>query len=742
MVSISKHPPLISQGKEPVVSPLTVDKLDSPTVSEFGALLVNEVMSPLAVGGHSVLAGDHQFFLNQCTPTHVPNAVPKTCIGSGIIRTAGTSGVSGISPLLRTGDVGLCTGTCSLKGAPWQSLVTCKVTIVDAGQERGTRTPTPSTLNSTEESADHPDVVCLLPMQNQIVVLTVDEYQDVCRSAEPLEALARKLAETRRHQQTSHQDLADAIQDGPDAVEAAKLKLKCADEAACKAVNNLKEGLRLGDGDLTEVLGHKGRKRTYTHSKQNGLLKRTYPIEVDIREKRALRNSRGEFDRKKIQKAVSKVKIKVKGPKYESELVNWIPQWAEDLNRAFVTFEMDGARRHKPDARYGSGHHVAVARLLSQAYKVVLPDLTDPWELQVSAEGFVKFSAFEADAFFTWYPLTRDGVRARFHAPLFKHPLDFGIFAIDITGNVSIGAIASLALALKTGVSKKEKTAGIFITADAFGGVKAEISASCVLKWKAPHEAEFGELGVVNSALMGAAGAGAGVTFKFGFDPTRKGKFTVRVKGQLVWGVGGGGELGFEVDIVHLWALILFAHHSVKEADFSPVEILKDHFGFIEIELESEFRKTLEALEGWVIGTKTTLEEAGSDLGHALDFWTRPWNLFEPATLIEQIPIKVDELKSSLPNVKARLLELLCEEERFTNEAGRSRAISTILAYTDREGELEQVMIALSPKAQPRTAENGRRYLLAHGGTGADSLRAWIARKPSSEISTPAENVS
>ncbi|MEJ6474718.1 hypothetical protein [Pseudoalteromonas piscicida] len=511
---------------------------------------------------------------------------------------------------------------------------------------------------SVEESEDQQEIIdfIYIPEDNSFIAVTqsladiLEQEMEVLNP--PLEQLKQALA---GQQDPSKQD--DQVID------------------AKKALNETLKPLVSGPtaNKITEVIGFKGRKYTYVRSDKIANHTRRYKIDTDIRNGRRFSDANGNLDRSKLNKALkndlSKLKVNFK---YDKKLVDTYTtiwgEWARELNK-----DLKIKRFEKSDYFDAS----AEARLMRYTHGAGIAANFSPKDgvFSFQADGKVDFAVGEAKAAISGYFPNKKGYEFRFMMPLKntakEREINLGAIRLNATialfgyAGAKLQAAANIGCTVRQGKMMLEGLTPEQVKAlsradrkfepvkgelSAFAGVSAGCELTGALQWDNPEKtgkSSFCDLAKLGGKAEGAFGAGARAGCYIGYED---GRFMLRAKLGLIWGVGAGGELVCEIGVDEIVTLAQFVYHQLKNNDY-------DYLAFIQ---EDAFKVLYKAVSMHIATGNEIFNFIGYSVRQVDTWWRGTVLIHERAKdMMDNILQKPEMLKFTVPEAKGAMLNLL-----------------------------------------------------------------------------------
>lgn len=500
---------------------------------------------------------------------------------------------------------------------------------------------------------------------------------------------------------------------------------------------------------LTEITRFAGRKATLVPKGKVRRHWRTYTLDADI-EKRSRKHdligADGRLSTTKLLNRMKKQFEKKSGLQFEMPVADSVSggltAWAEAFNNRPETLLFEGRDaegnalvKTTLDAqlqRYSAGYTLAAdfkpasgrfgihakarAELVAAEGRIdvegYFPDDAG-WPLQVSLplpDGGRK----EADL---------GAIRARLKLALHGYAGASASLSADIEFSVEQGRVLLRGVEEPQALQKQDpKFEPVATGASAFIGVRAGCEAGGALEWDNPQYRQRGRgwraLAAVGADANLSFGAGAEAEFTISYE---RGKFYIRAKAGAVFGVGCGGDLAFTVHADHIYELVMFVYHKLKNEDFDRLQFMEE-FAF-------EVLYRLFLFELWKGEKLAEMYESGVD---ALNAW---WNnlvmeikddeLRRQAgqTLASNINARPELLLYATPEAKGHMLAVLCHTSLFSFEEEQEEAILAVLGTLQSLRDYHETLEHLTFGAEKITVEEGRRIL--HGILDGREHRAW-----------------
>ncbi|KZN62804.1 hypothetical protein N473_17985 [Pseudoalteromonas luteoviolacea CPMOR-1] len=365
-------------------------------------------------------------------------------------------------------------------------------------------------------------------------------------------------------------------------------------------LNKALKPLVMGPGvnKLTEIIGYKGNKYTYVLSDKVANHTRKYKIDTDIRDGRRFSNDKGELDKNKLVQALKNDLTKLKTSfKFDFKLIEnnvtiW-GDWAKELNKnlSIKGFEKSDYFDASADARLMRFTHGA---------SIALKFSKNDGVFALQGDYKADFAVAEGKAQLRGYAPSKHGYEVKFMMPLknssAKTEVNLGRLRLNMSLAVTGYAGANLQAAFNLGysytqgkmmlnaLSDEELSAikkadqefiPVKLGVEVFAGVSVGGEVSGALQWDNPEKKQrpgFCDLAKFGSKITGSLGLGASRAFYIEYDA---GKFLMKLKASLVWGVGVGGEFVCEVGGDELITLAQFVYHQLKNKDYDYLSFIQ-----------------------------------------------------------------------------------------------------------------------------------------------------------------------
>ncbi|WP_369600683.1 type VI secretion system tip protein TssI/VgrG [Hahella sp. SMD15-11] len=351
---------------------------------------------------------------------------------------------------------------------------------------------------------------------------------------------------------------------------------------------------------ITEVWGGWGRKFTYVRSDVLRNHIRRYKLDVDVRNGRKFSHPDGRLDPAKLRKALTEgVRKKVSELSQGSVKFEYKADLVERKTVALTKMQLliNAEANHDP---FGTRtwNASAAAQLVRYAYGAGLALTANPREgFSLKMDGFVSLTWAEGKATLEGYLPNESGQPVELNLPTKQgtpKPLRLGTYRV--LAKISASGYAGSKLQLTAdaactleqgrlmlrGLSSEEarelrRKDKFFTPAKAeingFAGISAGIECMGSLQWdnpeiQKPGKPDSGWCDLAALGLEGNASVGAGVTAGF-YVSYEEGKFRIRAKAGVVWGVGAGGDIGATVDTSQILTLAQYVYHQLKDNDYN-----------------------------------------------------------------------------------------------------------------------------------------------------------------------------
>jgi len=507
---------------------------------------------------------------------------------------------------------------------------------------------------------------------------------------------------------------------------------------------------------ITEIVGYKGRKYTYVRSDKIANHVRSYRLDTDIRNGHRFSDKDGRLNKSKLKEALKNDVSKLKTSfKFDKKLIDTYTavwgDWAQELNKdlSIKGFEKNDYFDASAEAqlmRYTHGSSVAATFNPTDGVFALQGDFQ------------VDFAVGEAKAAMSGYFPNKTGYELTFSMPLKNSTEEkiinigavrlaasisaFGYAGAKLQGSVNLGCTVNQGKLMIDGLNYTEQQAmqqkdttfqPVKAEVNAFVGASAGCEATGAIQWDNPEKAgksSFCDLAKLGSNIKGSLGVGAEAGFYIGYDA---GKFILRAKAGLVWGVGVGGELVCEVGVDEIVTLAQFVYHQLKNNDY-------DYLAFIQ---PLAFKVLYKAV-GMHIATGQVIADFIGKTTVQIDSWWQNKVLIHDrvediAQRIQKVP---DMLKFTVPEAKGAMLHLLANPnlasladlDSYTwsglNEQ-RESAIITILKHVLCTEELDEVLQHMGRGGANCTREAGLAQLNSIlDGTQQREFDAWQRTLP------------
>lgn len=396
--------------------------------------------------------------------------------------------------------------------------------------------------------------------------------------------------------------------------------------------------------------------------------------------------------------------------------------WLTDINKGLEKRREIGGQLPDDQITWDTDYKAQLLRYYASSQGGLETSLK---ELQINAayNGKVQISLVEGYASATYYCPNRAGYHAQIQLERCK--LDFGYLRGHITfeasGFVGASLLGSAAIGLRFDqesktlrvspqeVSKDRKQSGAKASVEAFAGLQASGKATGGLSWRNPEEGEFKELFAIGVGFTGAAGIGAKGDFLLTYNE-ETGKIQFRIKGQLVIGLGLGGEVVGSVGVVNHWQFVTFVYHQLNNNDFSYLEFMDDGC------FNAYTGLVLMAIEG--VGD--ALLTVGDGVEALVDLFQAASDYYEERELAEQkaetmatnILAKPKILKFAPPEAVGAMLYVLSDSFWLSREELQEDAIIVLLENCQSKEEFRKVISRITPEGKKNSYEAGRERLL------------------------------
>ena len=313
---------------------------------------------------------------------------------------------------------------------------------------------------------------------------------------------------------------------------------------------------------------------------------RTYPLRTSADlgrgQKSFIKNNKIDWDEFKSQYKASNISRKLK-----SEMP-WVGDWIKSCNKDVVMLKFATACNTEIDAGISAqlnfsaeAQFLRAATSLSWTYEYDLKK----GRLSTKIDGGVYATLAEAKSTAS-FMAPRNGITLRL-ADIY-----LGVIRASITVAGSAGVGAAIAGSLFIDVDASGKTISKLpstirsirstepgsvadlsglpggkagVSGSAFAGVSVDASIAGALEWKSPEvvngkENEFKALASIKPGLSATAGIGGELEYYFDFTD---GVFRIFCKAALCIGIGGKGNIGFEVDTNQIGNFMVCAYHQV-----------------------------------------------------------------------------------------------------------------------------------------------------------------------------------
>ncbi len=502
-------------------------------------------------------------------------------------------------------------------------------------------------------------------------------------------------------------------------------------------------------GNITEVIAFRGRKATLVPKGKVRRHWRTYTLDADIRNRRRKDDIIGADGRLSTTRLLNRMKKQFEeqsGFRFEMPVADSVngglTAWAEAFNarpetllfesrdaegNALVKTTLDAqlqrysagytlATDFKPAAGRFGIHARARAELVAAEGRInvegYFPD-DGGWSLQVSlplTDGGRK----EADL---------GAIRAKLELALYGYAGASASLSADIEFTVEQGKVLLRGVEEPQLLQKQDpKFEPVATGASAFAGVRAGCEAKGALEWDNPQYRQRGRgwRALAAVGLDGHIDAGAGAEAEFEISYAN-GKFYIRAKAGAVFGVGCGGDLAFTIHADHIYELVMFVYHKLKNEDFDRLQFMTE-FAFEVLyqlflfelwkgeKLAEMYEAGFKTLTDWWLGLQRELEENSKRQEAAQQ-------------LASNINAKPELLLYATPEAKGHMLAVLCHTSLFSFEEEQEEAILTVLGTLQSLRDYHETLEHLTFGAEKIPVEEGRRIL--HGILDGREHYAW-----------------
>ena len=349
---------------------------------------------------------------------------------------------------------------------------------------------------------------------------------------------------------------------------------------------------------------------------------RTYPLRTSADlgrgQKSFIKNNKIDWDEFKSQYKASNISRKLK-----SEMP-WVGDWIKSCNKDVVMLKFAAACNTEIDAGISAqlnfsaeAQFLRAATSLSWTYEYDLKK----GRLSTKIDGGVYATLAEAKSTAS-FMAPRNGITLRL-ADIY-----LGVIRASITVAGSAGVGAAITGSLFIDVDASGKTISKLpstirsirstepgsvadlsglpggkagVSGSAFAGVSADASIAGALEWKSPEvvngkENEFKALASIKPGLSATAGIGGELEYYFDFTD---GVFRIFCKAALCIGIGGKGNIGFEVDTNQIGNFMVCAYHQVCSSKLiasarASLALAALSLGYLESGIEAVYDMTIE----------------------------------------------------------------------------------------------------------------------------------------------------
>jgi hypothetical protein len=507
-------------------------------------------------------------------------------------------------------------------------------------------------------------------------------------------------------------------------------------KAARASVDQKLTGLVSTGGEsslLTEVIGFRGKKFTYVRSDKVANHWRSYKVDEDMK-RRSLCGPDGKLDIKKLKeefKTGSKTSFKWDLIEPHGGSFN---QWAARFNQTATKILLP---KDDPQRNFDASMQ---AQMLRYAYGASLKgnfgfgDKT----FGVKLEGGGDFAVAEGKVNLNAYYPTAQGHNIAFdytvknntrgNAGQVKH---FDLGRMRTKAEVCLFGFAGASCQASGGVyfeyqpgeednpgkmqlrgSRKGDEGFAGIGGEAFAGVKVGGEIIGNGEWQNPEKnKEWAALMSVGAEGSVAAGGGLEGDLSITYY---NGKFRIRAKAALVWGVGAGGGFLFSVNVDTIAEFCMFIYHQLKNNDFNFLDLVHpqafEYYDFLSsyvLLVGKPLRVAYEKGEEFIVDMKNAVNDVLEILENAKT------HLEAAKAVVDRILANPDLVLFLTPEGKGRLLRNLCYEEDWSKyQTFRENAMMTVLKSLQTGNEFKEVM-------EHHTGD-GRRLLLKPKGIEDD----------------------
>lgn len=509
--------------------------------------------------------------------------------------------------------------------------------------------------------------------------------------------------------------------------------------------------------NITEVIGYKGRKYTYVRSDKIADHRRSYRLDTDIRDGRRFSDNNGRLNNSKLKQALKNDLSKLKTSfKFDEKIIDTYTtvwgEWAKEFNK-----DLNIKGFEKSDYFDAS----AEAQLMRYTHGASLAATFSPKDGVFALQGDFKidFAVAEAKAVMSGYFPNKVGYELIFSMPLKNSTQEktfnlgairlaatvsaFGYAGAKLQGSANMGCTVKQGQLMLDGLNEAEQQTmqqkdkrfqPVKAEVNAFVGVSAGCEATGAIQWDNPEKVgntSFCDLAKLGSKLSGSIGAGAQAGFYLGYDT---GKFVLRAKAGLVWGVGVGGELVCEVGVDEIVTLAQFVYHQLKNNDYDYLEFIQPLAFEVLYKAVAMHIATGEEVVNFIGGTTVQIDK----------WWRTEVFVHQQAKhIISRIQHQPEMLKFTVPEAKGAFLHLLANPnlaslidfDTYTwsglNEQ-RESAIITILKHILCTEELDEVLQHMGEGGAKCSRENGLSQLnRILEGSQQREFDAWQRKLPS-----------
>jgi hypothetical protein len=245
---------------------------------------------------------------------------------------------------------------------------------------------------------------------------------------------------------------------------------------------------------------------------------------------------------------------------------------------------------------------------------------------------------------------------------------------------------------------------------EAFAGVKAGVDLSGALQFRNPEKnSEFQDLAKIGPKVEGQFGAGAAAHFMVHFE---KGKFRMRAKLGLCWGLGAKGELSLEVDAGQIINFLEWLFHALMNVNFEYLEIISteafERATQLQVMLANEIAQGVKKIEEIYRDTYNNLEKNWQDFADQLERENRR------VALMNHVLKNPPELRFCTPEAHGVLLYELTRYGKLTymdfDNTGwnfetfgeRKKAVLCVCQWAQSKRQLENMIQHIGPAGVER----------------------------------------